>query len=120
MTDTEHFLLNCLGADYEFDLEFADKFAEDFRCDIYDAVDKSTLLDAASSNNRFMGINFILEEICLDTINRACDELGLEEEKFDYYINALDTHLYYGEEGNMSKMYSWEDLENIAGVGEEE
>ena len=110
MTDTEHFLLDCLGADYKYDLEFADKFAEKFQCDIYESVDKEVLLEGAASNSRFMGINFILGEICAATIAKATDELGLDEDKFDYYINAIDTHLYYdGEE-----VYSWDELEALA------
>lgn len=110
MTNTEHFLLDCLGADYEYDLKFADEFAEKFQCDIYKSVDKESLLEGAASDSRFLGINFILGEICATTIAKASEELGLEEDKFDYYINSLDTHLYYdGEE-----VYSWEELEALA------
>ena len=117
MTDTEHFLLNCLGADYEYDLNFADKFAEDFQCDIYESVDKELLLEGAASDSRFMGINFILSEICLSTIAKATDELGLDETKFDYYINSQDTHLYYDD----NEVYSWEELEALAeGESDEE
>lgn len=109
MTDTEHFLLSCLGSDYQYDLEFADKFAEDFQCDIYESVDKEALLESAASNSKFMGINFILEEICVATISKATEELGLDEDKFDYYINSLDTHLYYEDE----EVYSWDELEAL-------
>ena len=43
-------------------------------------------------------------------IDRAVEELKLDEEKFDTFINgSLDTHLYY----DGADIQSWKDLENI-------
>lgn len=70
----------------------------------------SEIKDLISTSNRNLG-NTLAYEIFNEIINKACEELELDEDKFTYYINgSLDTNFYY----DGQTITCWEELEEIS------
>ena len=66
--------------------------------------------DLISTSNGKLG-NTIAYEIINEIIYKAGEELGLNRNKFDYYLNGkLDTHIYYDKQ----TVTCWEELEEIS------
>lgn len=66
--------------------------------------------DLIETSNGDLGNN-LAYEIINEIIYKAGEELGLDRNKFNYYINgSLDTHIYYDGE----TITCWEELEEIS------
>lgn len=101
--ETKDFLCACLGVcSWKVD-EITDKFDIDIvENDVYD------LLDSGIEYSRFG--DALISDLYLQIIERAVEELGLDEDKFNYYANGMCSDLSYDGED----VYAWEDLEEIA------
>ena len=102
-------ILECIGV-YNQN-EYLDKIAENFGVDLDYESDTLELIRLGIEGKRPRVGDVIADELFRMVIDRAVDELGLDEDKFDYYTNgSQDTDLMYDGE----YVTSWEDLEAIA------
>ena len=102
--NTKEFICSCLGL--YGSCEYLDDIQESFNIELNKSdIDKALQISPQDLSNTITSTLF--DKI----IDKAVEELGLNEESFDYFVNgSLDTHLYYdGEEVN-----DWEDLEETA------
>ena len=86
------------------DAKFIDGFEEDWEIDT-DSIDYKELIRISVENDGVL-CNLILNDYIYQLINRAVEEYGVNEDDFDYFINSMDTHVYYKKE----EYYTWEDL----------
>lgn len=54
--------------------------------------------------------DLLMHKLFQDVEDRAVEDLKLDRSLFDWYVNGLDTHLYY----NKQEVLTWERLEDIA------
>lgn len=102
------FILDLVGCNFSGDLSYMDKLQNDLDVDIYDAMDSvSSLWEEvmrlyARGELNTTPINYLIEEIFNLFVGNVVNEYGEEnisEENFSYYVNAIDSHIYYnGEE----------------------
>lgn len=106
--NTNDFIAKCvLGIPCEKIDKLCDEFDVDFSDD-----DVEEILDLCSgdcfNNNHYSEVgNMLIERIFKNIIDKHNDVL--DEEKFDYYINCDDSHLYYDGE----RICSQNDLDEI-------
>lgn len=101
--ETKDFLCICLGVcSFKVD-EITDKFDVDIRdYDVYELL--SSGIDYSSFGNA------LISNLYMQVIDRAVEELGLDEDKFSYYANGMCSDIVY----DGDDIYSWEDLEKIS------
>lgn len=102
------FILELVGCNFSGDLSYMDKLQNDLDVDIYDAMDSVSALWEevmrlyARGELNTTPINYLIEEIFNLFVGNVVSEHGEEnisEENFSYYINAIDSHIYFnGEE----------------------
>lgn len=107
-SNTISFILDLVGCNFSGDLSYMDKLQNDLDVDIYDAMDSVSALWEEVMRLYARGelsttpINFLIEEIFNLFVGNVVSEYGedgITEEDFSYYINAIDSHIYYnGEE----------------------
>lgn len=86
--------------------EYLDKICDNFNID----PDENEVLKVLEIDNKNFGNMFADHLFCV-IIEKACEELKLDRDKFDYICNgSLDTTLYY--DGNA--VDSWDGLVEIA------
>lgn len=102
--NTKEFINNCLGL--YGNCEYLDDIQENFNVELNESdIDEALQISPQDLSNAITSILF--DKI----IDKAVEELGLNEESFDYFVNgSLDTSLYYDDE----EVNDWEDLEEIA------
>lgn len=107
-------ILCCLVVDDQ--ANYLDEITEKFGVDIEDEEEMVDLikLNAEGYEQRaYHGAlgNLIANSLYSKVIDRAIDELGLDEDKFDYYANgSCDTFLTYDNE----RVRSWKELEELS------
>lgn len=107
--DMNEWILECIGVYNQNG--YLDQIAENFGVDLDFEDDTLELIRLGMEGNRPRVGDVIADELFRMVIDRAAVELGLDEDKFDYYTNgALDTDIRYDGE----YVTSWEELENIA------
>lgn len=111
--DMSEWILECMGMYNQSG--YLDEIAKEFGVDLDYEQDTVELiqLNMEQMNNGQRGRlgDIIAGELYRMAIDRAVDELGLDEDKFEYYLNgSRDTDLLYDGE----YVTSWEDLEKIA------
>lgn len=107
MDGMSEWILSCLGC-CRADMELVSDYYDNFECDFLDDEEdmKQEIKIALDCNGLLC--NMILHGIFEDVISRA-ERLGADRDRFDYYINALDSSITYdGEE-----ISSWKELEEI-------
>ena len=107
--DTKNYICSCLGI--YGSCEHLDDIQDSFNIELNESdIDEALQISPKDLSNGIVSILF-------DKVKyKAVEELGLNEESFDYFINgSLDTHLYY----NNQEIYDWEDLEEIKNKKEE-
>lgn len=102
--NTIEFINSCLGL--YGNCEYLDDIQKSFNIELNESdIDEALQISPQDLSNAITSILF--DKI----IDKAVEELGLNEELFDTFINgSLDTHLYYDDE----EVYDWEDLEETA------
>lgn len=86
--------------------DYIDELCDEFNLDFDDEDVKNIFYMCGKDYLENFG-NELIRELYGQIINKYNDEL--DEEKFDYYLNCHDSHLYYDGERICSK----EDIENI-------
>lgn len=107
MDGMSEWILSCLGC-CRADMELVNNYYEEFECNFLDDEEdmKQEIKIALDCNGLLC--NMILHGIFEDVISRA-ERLGADRDRFDYYINALDSSITYdGEEFS-----SWKELDEI-------
>lgn len=105
MDGMSEWILSCLGC-YSADMEEVNRYYEDFECDCLDDEEDMKQEIRIALEGKSALCNGILFCIFENVISRA-ERMGADRDKFDYYINALDSHITYdGEE-----ISSWKELE---------
>lgn len=101
--ETKDFLCCCLGVcSWKVD-EITDNFDVDINeNEVYD------LLSSGLEYSRFG--NALIRHLYMEIVERAVEELGLDEDKFSYYANGMCSDICYDGED----IYAWGDLEKIA------
>lgn len=100
--NTNDFIAKCVLG---IPCEKIDALCEEFDLDFSDD-DVAEILDCCSENYSYVG-NMLIEHLFKQIIDKHNDVL--DEEKFNYYINCDDTHLYYDGE----RICSQKDLDEI-------
>lgn len=101
-------ILSCIGVPDQG--VYLEKIAENFGVDLdYDYDTVELVRQGMEMRPPHVG-DMIAKELFEMTINRAVDELGLDEDKFDYTVSGTLVELYY----DGDDVYSWKDLEAIA------
>ena len=107
MDGMSEWILSCLGC-CRADMEEVNRYYEDFECDFLDDEEDMKQEIRLALECKSLLCNILLHGIFEDVISRA-ENMGADRDKFDYYINALDSHITYdGEE-----ISSWKELEEI-------
>lgn len=101
--ETKDFLCACLGvSSWKVD-EITDKFDVDIiDNEVYD------LLSSGLEYSRFG--DALISHLYMEIVERAVEELGLDEDKFSYYVDGMCSDISY----DGDEIYSWEDLVEIA------
>lgn len=108
--ETRDFICVCLGVSSEK----VDEICDNFDLDI-DSGEVACLLTVCEFNYKTFG-DRLIAELYNQVIEDAVKDFGLDEDKFDYYANGRDSHLYYDKQ----EIYRYKDLENIAELNDEE
>lgn len=111
--DMSEWVLECMGMYNQSG--YLDEIAENFGVDLDYEQDTIELIqlnaEGMRNGNRGRLGDIIAQELYGMVIARAVDELGLDEDKFDYNCNgSQDTDISYDGE----YVTSWEELEQIA------
>lgn len=91
---------------YEADMEVASRYYDDFECSRLDDEDEMKQLIRWALDENVPLVNLILDATFREVVDRAVSELGVDESDMDYYVNALDSNIYYKHE----EVNSWEEL----------
>lgn len=107
-------ILECMGVYNEN--EYLDHIAEDFGVDIEEEEEMVELIQLNSEGygqNAYHGNlgNLIARQLYDKVIEKAVDELGLNDEDFEYYVDgSTGTDLKYKSE----YVHSWKELEELS------
>ena len=108
--EMSEWILSCIGVPNQG--VYLDKIVEKFGVDLdydYDTVELVRQGMEIDEKHPHVG-DMIARELFDMTIDRAINELGLDEDKFDYTCSGTLVELYYDGED----VDSWEALEEIA------
>ena len=106
----QDFVLSCLGA-YEYDMALCDQWEEDFDVSIDDMLNEDDIKDLAGCGNL---TNAILSVMADYIICKYAKEFGVEEERFDYYINARASDIYVkNKDGAWEEVYCYDDIKRL-------
>lgn len=102
-SNTLCYILEMVGCGYSGDIEYLDRLQADYGICLEDAMSNHdfghVLKSYIDGRSETMPLNYLIHKVLMEFALQACEKYGADYGKFDIYVNATDSHIYYnGEE----------------------
>lgn len=89
--------------------DYIDRICDDFSAADFTTEDIEELISLCAPNNLKNVGNMLLKSLFNNIIEDACERYGLDEAKFDYYVDGMCSSLIYnGNNIHTEKELAWE------------